>query len=194
MSIFGNRKFVTAVELFGSPIVDLVERSTLDFAGLLRMEKLPSTEELEMLDKVFRIKVLRLLSRDYDVEALALEMDALRRLVPYHRYDELNNCRNEVDGTLWCWSARWRALADLLRMAINLLTYQSKVDVLKISVCQNLLDLIKEAPGSSESNLLAKLQIQEIYFKRYLGLLEANGLIRLSVHGDKKFAYPVDKA
>src|SRR5690349_3667265 len=95
-----------------------------------------SQVELEALDNILCLRLVRVLARESDVPSLAEEASGLRRLVQHRDRSALEP-----------WSGRWLAFADVVDAAAQTLLAKSPSDVLGLAHVADILLLVEHNPG-----------------------------------------------
>jgi hypothetical protein len=156
--------------------VELLERPIQEYRPLLRDRDLQPAV-LEAVDYAVRHSVIRLLVRQADDAELEAANDAIRRLVPVSREEELST-----------WVIRWRAFADLLEGRLAARANQRPAEARKLAHAEEILDLLAERPDLSQADIARELKLKEANLSRILAVLEAHDLITRRVVGREKQA------
>lgn len=157
--------------------IRLFDRPLADFAVALRSDE-PSPELLTTIDFVLRHQVVRAISRDPARVNLDQIHDDLARLMPVRLEDKL------PEETI-----RWRAFADLVDTKIGMLDSQEPETARQLLHAAQILDLVAENPGWTQTQIAEKLTLKPANLTRILGILEANELIERQSVGREKRVY-----
>lgn len=176
-----------ASDLLALPVVDLVEAPLEELAALLRREQLPADQEIEALDRILRLKVIRALQSEPDHAALVALVGELRRLVPHDRCKDLDARRRP-------WATRWSTLGDLVDCAAQAIEARDPARAKQLAHAAPLLAAVGDSPGLAQAELGRRLGIKPANLSRILGVLEAGGLVRRKLVGREKLVHPARDA
>jgi hypothetical protein len=166
-------------ELAGEGLAALLDRSIEEYGRLLR--EAPGElrwEHVDALDYALRHTVVRLLVRAAERDELAAAYDALRRLVPVEREDELAE-----------WLPRWRAYADLLDARLASLAAREPEQALGLLHAREIVDRVAREPGLAQAELGDRVGLRPPNLSRILGVLEAHEFIERRAVGREKRVY-----
>lgn len=155
---------------------ELLDRSIGDYGRLLR--EAPGElrwEHVDALDYALRHTVVRLLVRAAERDELAAAYDALRRLAPIEREEELAE-----------WLPRWRAYADLLDARLAALAARQPDQALELLHAREIVDLVAREPGLPQAELGERLGLKPPNLSRILGVLEAHEFVERRAAGREK--------
>lgn len=168
------------VDLAAEGPTELLERSIEDYGRLLlEVSSDLRPEHVDALDYALRHTVVRLLVRAAGEGELSDAYDALRRLVPVEREDELA-----------AWVPRWRAFADLLDARLAALAARDSDRVPGLLHAREILDLVANEPGLTQAEICERLELKPSNLSRILGVLEAHELIERRTVGREKRVHP----
>lgn len=154
-----------------------------DYRKLLREAPEIRFEHLDAIDYAVRHWLVRLLVSSVRSEELEDTYSILRRLVPVAREEDLAD-----------WKKRWIAFADLLETRVAILANQRPAEARKLAHAGEILDLIEDEPGLSQSVIAKRLHLKPANLSRILGVLEANELVdRLTVGREKHVYIPLQR-
>lgn len=158
----------------------LLDRSICDYGRLLREGPADlRPEHVDALDYGLRHIVVRLLVRAAEPDELSDAYDALRRLVPVEREDELAD-----------WLPRWRAFADLLDARLSSLAAREPERALSLLHAREILELVASDQGLPQTEICNRREgLKPANLSRILGVLEAHELIERRTVGRQKRVY-----
>lgn len=153
---------------------ELLERPIREYRPLLR-ERVLRPEVVEAVDYAIRHTVIRLLLRNADDSELEATNDAIRRLIPVSREQELHT-----------WAVRWAAFADVLAGRLAARANQRPAEARQLAHAEEILNLLTDRTDLSQTEIAQELNLKEANLSRILGVLEANDLITRRVVGREK--------
>lgn len=133
----------------------------------------------EVLDYIYRMRLIRLLTRRSSEEGLRELADHLDRVTHPRRSEDLNSLARP-------YGERWSVYKDILENRLAALRSSAPEQVLKKAHVEQILDLVTKGGVTKQNDLQKTLGLKSANLTRILNLMEANDLIERRTIGREK--------
>jgi hypothetical protein len=137
----------------------------------------------EVLDYIYRQRLIRLLVRRSSVEDLSALNEHLERMLHPRRLEAMQHLSRPC-------AERWAAYKDILESRLVSLRSRAPQQVLEMAHVQEILDLLLSGRATKQAEIKATLGLRAANLTRVLNVMEANELIERSTEGREKLIRP----
>lgn len=141
----------------------------------------------EALDNIYRLKIIRLLTRRAPVDDLIFFSEHLENMLHPSGREALRHLERH-------YFERWSAYKDILESRLASMRNLGPGKVLKMTHVSQILDLVLSGRVTRQAEIQKILGLKKANLTRVLNIMEANGLIERRAEGREKLIGPGEMA